>query len=402
MSPHGHGSDDDEAAVTAISNEEWCSWLHAELRACPAYATHGALLDECCAIAARWRTRFWGRKALWNRMRRGSRLAKELAEAAPVLERARLEAQSVKLEGGARVVVIDLCSGFGYMAMFLSELLPPDKVERIVLVDKAWARHGVERRPHHIDPAHISDPGWPIRLSTSHADLKTPSDRRSLLRAFLSRGCPAMLLGVHLCGTLSLRAVDLFNDSPSFFFLGLKPCCLPPAFFAQRGDVFGSANGHCFAAKAVAVAGKWQRGKWVGGASRQELQRKFAVWVDNLSRCVECDVEGGGGEGGEEAGGAGRGVVAVEQHRVQSLWRLSSCRETSRDLGTHHRRRCERRFLNDFIFCSRPWAALAPRSATSAAHAAGPEASGTLAAVPAPNRSNGAGVHDGTLVELGR
>ena len=128
MSPHGHGSDDDEAAVTAISNEEWCSWLHAELRACPAYATHGALLDECCAIAARWRTRFWGRKALWNRMRRGSRLAKELAEAAPVLERARLEAQSVKLEGGARVVVIDLCSGFGYMAMFLSELLPPDKV----------------------------------------------------------------------------------------------------------------------------------------------------------------------------------------------------------------------------------------------------------------------------------
>mmetsp|Transcript_34589 Transcript_34589/g.110478 ORF Transcript_34589/g.110478 Transcript_34589/m.110478 type:complete len:243 (+) Transcript_34589:688-1416(+) len=180
-----------------------------------------------------------------------------------------------------------------------------------------------------------------------------------------------MLLGVHLCGTLSLRAVDLFNDSPSFFFLGLKPCCLPPAFFAQRGDVFGSANGHCFAAKAVAVAGKWQRGKWVGGASRQELQRKFAVWVDNLSRCVECDVEGGGGEGGEEAGGAGRGVVAVEQHRVQSLW-----------------------FLNDFIFCSRPWAALAPRSATSAAHAAGPEASGTLAAVPAPNRSNGAGVSE--------
>ena len=128
MSPHGPGSDDDEAAVTAISNDEWCSWLHAELRACPAYATHGALLDECCAIAARWRTRFWGRKALWNRMRRGSRLAKELAEAAPVLERARLEAQSVKLEGGARVVVIDLCSGFGYMAMFLSELLPPDKV----------------------------------------------------------------------------------------------------------------------------------------------------------------------------------------------------------------------------------------------------------------------------------
>ena len=34
--------------------------------------------------------------------------------------------------------IIDLCSGFGYMAMFLSEMLPPEKVSKITLVDNAW------------------------------------------------------------------------------------------------------------------------------------------------------------------------------------------------------------------------------------------------------------------------
>ena len=34
-----------------------------EVRQSPAHAPHAALLDACCAIAARWRLRFWGSKA---------------------------------------------------------------------------------------------------------------------------------------------------------------------------------------------------------------------------------------------------------------------------------------------------------------------------------------------------
>ena len=45
----------------------------------------------------------------------------------------------------------------------------------------------------------------------------------------LFRRCsgPVLILGVHLCGTLSLRAVDLFNQHPQARLLILKPCCLP-------------------------------------------------------------------------------------------------------------------------------------------------------------------------------
>jgi hypothetical protein len=34
-----------------------------------------------------------------------------------------------------------------------------------------------------------------------------------------------MVLAVHLCGTLSIRAVELFNANPEVVVLALKPCC---------------------------------------------------------------------------------------------------------------------------------------------------------------------------------
>ena len=222
---------DDSAAI--ITNEEWAHWLAADLRACAAYAAHAELIEKCCAIAAKWRSRFWERKALWCRIRRGRRLAKELAEVLPVITRV-LSAIEEAGDDSPPLVIVDLCSGFGYMGMFLSELLPANKVERIVLVDKMWARHNVARKPHHISPEHIEDPGWPIRLTTSRADLKVPSDRRSLARSFFSHGAPAMLLGVHLCGTLSLRCIDLYNDSPAIGFLALKPCCATRSLRTHR------------------------------------------------------------------------------------------------------------------------------------------------------------------------
>ncbi len=215
-STQASSSDDDnepEAGSTGSSgrpiatDEEWCAWLTEDLRSAPAYATHAALLEECAGIATQWRSRFWANRPLWNRIRRGRRLAKELAEAAPVLERARAEVQALA-EGSPPIVVLDLCSGFGYLAMFLSELLPAERVAKIVLVDIRWPPHGVTPQPHHLSDEHLTAPGWPVRLTTSRCDLKCASDRRNLAAAFLSQGAPAMLLGVHLCGILSVRAVE--------------------------------------------------------------------------------------------------------------------------------------------------------------------------------------------------
>ena len=74
--------DEDELAQVCCDEEreDWIAYLRKELRACPAYAAHSALLEECVGIASCWRERFQERKALWTRIRRGSRLSKELAE----------------------------------------------------------------------------------------------------------------------------------------------------------------------------------------------------------------------------------------------------------------------------------------------------------------------------------
>lgn len=374
---HGVSDEEDEEALNeSISNEEWCEWLRKELQSAPAYAEFGPLLEECCEVAGRWRTRFWDRKAVWGRIRRARRFAKEVGEVVPVIAQVRAEVDKITLAPDApKLVILDLCSGFGYLAMLLSELLPPEKVGRIVLVDKVWAPHNIKRKPHHLDPEHIDDEGWPIRLSTSHANLRIPSDRRALAKNFLSHGAPAMLLGVHLCGRLSLRCIELFNDCPGFAFLALKPCCLPDKLFAQRGDVFG-VGAHCFPAAAVSVDGKWNKGRWVGRSGRDEIERKYSVWVDNLSKCVECDPDdadggGGGGGGGEAAGGDG---VTIRHHTVQQSW-----------------------FLNSFIFASRPWSTDKPRSvdynfAGEQTLANGDAASGADGTAPLPNTSNGCGL----------
>ena len=105
----------------------------------------------------------------------------------------------------------------------------------------------------------------------------------------------------------------------------------------------------------MCAAGKWCRGTWVNGAGRPELERKFGTWVDNLSRCIECDddAEGSGGDADGDADGDGNGggggdgggsSVRVEQHAVQPKW-----------------------FLNSFIFASRQWSREPPRSSSAAA-----------------------------------
>ena len=60
---------------------------------------------------------------------------------------------TVKAGKAGKAEVIDLCSGFGYMAMFLSEMLPSSKVSKITLVDKMWPRHNAsEVKKSHLNP----------------------------------------------------------------------------------------------------------------------------------------------------------------------------------------------------------------------------------------------------------
>ena len=90
--------------------------------------------------------------------------------------------------------------------MFLSELLPPALIDSIVLLDKAWPMHSQRisgPTSGQINPAHIWLEGWPIRLTTSKNNLKTPSGRRCIQRTiFAPAPGPVAILGIHLCGQL--------------------------------------------------------------------------------------------------------------------------------------------------------------------------------------------------------
>ena len=194
------------------------------------------------------------------------RCIKELNELIPVVSRVRQQISALDTAALGKVEILDLCSGFGYLAMFLSEMLPPETVSVITLVDKQWPRHDVRPpwKPHRLNPDHLYHPDWPIRLARSAQDLKSGGDRRNLIAGLIEATAgPVLVLGVHLCGTLSLRAVELFNANPQVSFFALKPCCLPVPTHSYRKEIW-RLGGHEIRAREVCGMGKWKGGKWQG------------------------------------------------------------------------------------------------------------------------------------------
>ena len=275
--------------IADASEPAFRAWLDESLNDAPRRDVYGGIYDECADAVVRWRRRYHGNPQLWKRLMK-ERLVKELVECAPVIAATR----DFVAEQHERVTIVDLCSGKGYLSMFLSELLPPDRVERCVLVDKAWPHcHAVPKPSHinwdHVYGSHDAPDGtttsyfdaWPIRLTTSKQNLKCPSTTRGMVRAIFDRAPgPVAVLAVHLCGTLSLRALDLFNSQPATQFLVLKPCCLPPMLHAVRNETF-VVGGHAFDAADVASHGKFRGGDWIG-PPRRAIQPKFERWAAHL------------------------------------------------------------------------------------------------------------------------
>ena len=100
--------------------------------------------------------------------------------------------------------------------------------------------HNIKPEAHHISWTHIygsfkevedqSIPcyyeTWPIKLNTSKVDLKKSKEIKSLEQRIMTNKGPVIIVAVHLCGTLSLKAVQLFNNNPDVRFFCLKPCKL--------------------------------------------------------------------------------------------------------------------------------------------------------------------------------
>ncbi len=268
------------------TDDEFETYLHTELSKHPLSTDYPSLFDMAPKIICKWRRRYRGNAPLWKRLFQKDRVLKEFIEAVPIIDSVQTlvtggrgaiddndDTSRLKNRENNKYTIIDLACGRGYLSMILSELLPPDKVEKIVLVDKAWAMHNVTPESHHISSSHIYgavttttdsevdddnhglDAGavqedkerqkqqsaaataipcsyyrtWPIPLNTTKVNLKKSKEISNMERRLWrgDDGHPIILLAVHLCGTLSLRAVELFNNNPNTVLFCLKPCCLP-------------------------------------------------------------------------------------------------------------------------------------------------------------------------------
>ena len=180
-------------------------------------------------------------------------------------------------------------AGFGYLAMFLSELLPASLVDRIVLLDKAWPMHSQQEVTEgQINPAHVFLEGWPVRLTTSKNNLKTPSGRRGIYKTvFDDHSGPVIILGIHLCGQLSVQAVELFNTQPAATMIALKPCCLPQLWAGMTPAKWEMSNGTVIDVANVGIKGRFVKNIW-RGPDRNTMVHKFAGWADSLFEGMDC------------------------------------------------------------------------------------------------------------------
>jgi hypothetical protein len=283
-----------EAEKSAVwTDEEFEAFIEKELKKEPLRKEYPGIFEKAPNIISSWRQRYEGNSPLWKRLFHKGKVLKEFIDAAPFIDAIQRLVINTELRNGEKFRIIDLACGRGYLSMFLSELLPSEKVERCILVDKQWPMHNAPPKPHHINWGHIygsfkdsSIPfnyyeSWPVTLNTSKINLKNAKEVSNMEeRLFQNYQGPIILVAVHLCGTLSIKAVELFNRNPETKFFCLKPCCLPTMVHAKRNEIF-ELGGHSFPAKEVCMAGKWKKGEW-HGPPRTTTKQYFERWVQHL------------------------------------------------------------------------------------------------------------------------
>eukprot|EP00232_Nephroselmis_pyriformis_P013222 CAMPEP_0182882932 /NCGR_PEP_ID=MMETSP0034_2-20130328/18084_1 /TAXON_ID=156128 /ORGANISM="Nephroselmis pyriformis, Strain CCMP717" /LENGTH=380 /DNA_ID=CAMNT_0025016051 /DNA_START=35 /DNA_END=1174 /DNA_ORIENTATION=+ len=282
------------------TQEDFDEWVNEEVAKWPVTEQYPDLAGRVAGVICGLRKRLFaqGETNTWIRLIKGGRMLKEFSESLPVVTRVLDYVERVELGEGEQVTIIDLCSGVGYMSILLAELLAGSpKVARFVLIDYQFPLLNTPTQPHHINPEHLNKDLFPFELTHRKYDLKSSSVLRQIQKHIISRSNgPLVVLGIHLCSILSIRAVQFYNDNPRCTMLALKPCCLPPWILAQQKYVW-TFGGQELAAKDVAGEGKYNKGKWKG-PRKETLAPRFKTWAEGLFAGI--DVREGAEEG--EAG----------------------------------------------------------------------------------------------------
>jgi hypothetical protein len=151
-----------------------------------------------------------------------------------------------------------------------------------------------------------------------------------------------VLIGINLCGMLSLRAAQLFNDHPVCTRLALKPCCLPPIQMAKKQCVWRLGS-HLIPACEVCVPGKFVKGQWIG-ASEIEQREKFSAWCSHLQASLD------GGLGGSADLVDWQLQEAGEGKQRDDIMEEVTSSQADMVVGGQH----SKRYQTVFLFGSRP------------------------------------------------
>ena len=152
--------------------------------------------------------------------RRKANIAKEVTEAAGAL--AQIEARCLppgaSRGDGAGLAFVDLCAGRGMLAILVAHAFPRAAV---VAVDA---------------DANVNLDHYAAFPNLAHHRVDVYADETErIVRDLVARSDACVVVGVHLCGDLSRRAVELW-DAAGAAALVLAPCCLPRR---RRCDAFG-------------------------------------------------------------------------------------------------------------------------------------------------------------------
>jgi hypothetical protein len=121
------------------------------------------------------------------------------------------------------IFLIDLCSGKGITTALCGTLFPQDGDTKgsnnyFLAVDRMLS-HTV---PHYfLMEKHISYISRDINSAEMLQELE------SIVHQQTKEGRTAILVGMHLCGVLSERAIEFFERIPDIKGIVLSPCCLP-------------------------------------------------------------------------------------------------------------------------------------------------------------------------------
>ena len=123
--------------------------------------------------------------------------------------------------------VIDLCAGKGFLATLLAVLYPRMMVTAVDKFEPTFLPH--------YEAAGIDN------VRYAQLDVLAPNFVQALRTVIRTDGAGrrTIVLGMHLCGLLSLRAAELIRSLPEVEAVVLAPCCLPGAH-QGRGYSAGS------------------------------------------------------------------------------------------------------------------------------------------------------------------